>query len=218
MLNWIPSIPFTHVETSKKHTKYHSGGTRTWWKLNLRLSKVFCSVLYLNKHLKQRDCNSYLRKEKKNHFRKLKALKSSLVTEDTNQTLQHVTKNWILCILCSDDKKRTCRKTPVGKKWSNKIHQNWWIDYSTPRFPQLQWGFPPDLIAQLLKNAHQSPPLGAKTCAKVPSWDPERTLKCPLGSQNVRHRDLLGAKTYTKVPSWEPKCVLKCPLGNQNVC
>ena len=67
------------------------------------------------------------------------------------------------------------------------------------------------------QNVCYSALLGAKTCAKVPSWEPKLALKCPLGSQNVRLSALLEAKTCAKVPSWEPKRALKCPPGSQNV-
>ena len=53
-----------------------------------------------------------------------------------------------------------------------------------------------------------------KTHTKVPSWEPKRTLKCPLGWQNTLNCPL-GWLKHDKLPSWEPKCMLKCPLGWQ---
>ena len=64
-------------------------------------------------------------------------------------------------------------------------------------------GQSPPLVAQLLKNMHQSSLLGAKMCAKVPSCFAKHT-KLPLGW--LKH---------DRMPSWEPKDALKCPLGSQ---
>ena len=63
--------------------------------------------------------------------------------------------------------------------------------------------------------------LGAKTCAKVLSWEPKRVLKytlgnlksmskCPLGWQNTLNCPH-GWLKHDKLPFWELKCMLKCP-------
>ena len=45
--------------------------------------------------------------------------------------------------------------------------------------------------------------------AKVPSWEPKRMLKCPLGWKNTLNCPWLK---HDKLPSLEPKHALKCPL------